>query len=301
MERVRVGYLDPDVAASVGQFATPTSGRIRVSGREVLASTTQLVGATWGESHRNVLIALTMLYVERGEDGKAGTSLTELSRLIYGGSTGKARSAIVVALRDLYRGELTIDGFDVTTGQHVAGVYSRTRLLIDLVWHKQLERILDGKLRERADIGRQTGGTRGESTIRWRFHPAYAERVDSAEVVSLDWERLRALHGVAQSIWIQLSAPRFEFAPIVERPASERLELLLDDQAYHAFGVRAQQDRDRRRTLNQAGERLIDVDPSYEAFEAHGGKAVPSRLLVVRRTGAGGRKATLSEQLELAA
>lgn len=297
----RVGYLDPDVAASVGQLATGgPAGRVRLNGREILASTTQLVGATWGENHRNVLIALTMMYVEDGRDGTAGASLTKLARLLYGhGAGGEAYKMIARAAHDLYRGELTIEGFDVTTGQTTPGVYSRTRLLIDLVWHEDLERVFQGTLRGREEIGQRIGGARGRNTMRWRFHPAYAERIDTAEVVSLDWARLRALNGVAQGLWIQLSAPRFQFAPLLERPGFERLELLLDEPVYHAFGVHARQDRDRRRTLNRAGERIMDVDPAYETFEAHGGKSVPSRLVVVRRAGAGSRNA-LSEQLVLA-
>jgi len=299
----RVGYLDPDVAAGVGQFGAGPSGRVRLNGREILASTTRVVGATWGEAHRNVLIALTMMYVEGGQDGIAGASLTKLARLIYGngGAGGDAYKMIAHAAHDLFRGELTIEGFDVTTGQPVAGVYSRTRLLIDLVWHEDLEKALAGTLRGRETVGRRIGATRGQDTIRWRFHPAYAERIHSAEVISLDWDRLRALRGVAQSLWIQLSAPRFQFGSLLERPGFERLELLLDEPAYQAFGVHASQDRDRRRTLNQAAQRIMDIDPSYEAFEAHGGRTTPSRLVVVRATGAGSRKTGLSDQLQLAA
>lgn len=298
MQEHRLGYLDPDVAASVGQLAGGPPGRVRLNGREILASTTRIVGATWGETHRDVLIALTMLYLESGQDGIAEASVTKLANLIYGnGAGGDAYKVIAHAAHDLYRGELTIEGFDVTTGQRSPGVYSRTRLLIDLVWHEHLERIFQGTLRGRSDIGRQIGGSRGHNTMRWRFHPAYADRIKTAEVVSLDWDRLRALHGVAQSLWIQLSAPRFQFAPLLDRPGFERLELLLDEQAYQAFGIYASQDRDRRRTLNRAGGRIMDVDPAYETFEAHGGKNLSSRLFVVRRAGAGSR--TANQQLVL--
>ncbi len=288
MSKYQVGYLDPDVAASVGQLAGGPTGRVRLNGREILASTTQLVGAKWGETHRNLLIAMTMFYVQNGHDGIAEASLTKLTHLVCGASAGgKEYKLIAAAAHDFFKGELTIDGFDVTTGQPTPGVYSRTRLLIDLVWHEHLERVFQGKLRGREEIGRRLGAVRGQNTIRWRFHPAFAERIESAEVVSLDWDRLRTLHGVAQSLWIQLSAPRFCFTPLVERPGCERLELLLDEPACRAFGISASQDRDRRRTLNRAGERILDVDPSYEAFEAHGGRNIASRLVVVRRAGAG--------------
>ena len=106
-------------------------------------------------------------------------------------------------------------------------------------------------------------------------------------MLSLDWECLRQLHGVAQSLWIQLAAPRFEFTPIADRPGWEQAEVLLDEHAYHAFGVHASEDRFRRRTLNQAGERIVASDPAYEVFEAEGGRNRPSVLRVVRRCGTG--------------
>jgi|APFre7841882630_1041343.scaffolds.fasta_scaffold13198_3 hypothetical protein len=300
VRRPQVGYLDPDVAASVSQLAGGPAGRVRLNGREILASTTRIVGATWGETHRHVLIALTMFYVESGRDGIAEASLTKLARLIYGsGAGGEAYRLIARAAHDLFRGELTIEGFDVTTGQPTPGVYSRTRLLIDLVWNEDLERIFEGKLRGRDGIGQRIGGARGQSTMRWRFHPAYAERIQTAEVVSLDWDRLRSLHGVAQSLWIQLAAPRFQFTPLLERPQFEGLELLLDESAYQAFGIHASQDRDRRRTLNRAGERIMNADPAYERFEAHAAKSAPGRLVVVRRAGAGSRNPGIAEQLVL--
>jgi len=59
-------------------------------------------------------------------------------------------------------------------------------------------------------------------------------------------------------------------------------------------------ERDRRRTLNQAGERIVGIDPAYLAVEAHGGKRTASRLMVVRRAGAGSRRVEAeSEQLAL--
>jgi hypothetical protein len=41
----------------------------------------------------------------------------------------------------------------------------------------------------------------------------------------------------------------------------------------------------------------MEVDPAYETVEAHGGKATPSRLLIVRRAGAGSRAVDGGEQL----
>ncbi len=272
-----------------------------MNGREVLASTTQLVGAKWGETHRNVLIAMTMMYIENGEKGIAETSLGKLARIMYGlGAGGEMYKAIAQAIGDLHDGKLTIADFDVTTGESAPGMYSSTHLITSLVWHKDLERVFQGKLRTREEIGRALGAVRGRDTIRWRFDPGYAERIDTAEVISLDWDRLRSLHGVAQSLWIQLSAPRFQFSPLLEDSESERLELPLDKRAYQAFGISASQERDCRRTLNSAGERILLADPAYETFEAHGGRNVPSRLLVVRRAGAGSRLARdQHEQLAL--
>lgn len=283
------GYLDPDVAAASGQLSAPEApGRVRWNGREVLAQTTEIVGATWGEAHRNVLIAMSMTYVARGEDGKASTSISALARLIYGASAGgREYKKVADAILDLFRGEITVSGYDPLTGEQTEGIYSRSRLLIDIKWHDDLEKIREGEITDPSEIARRLGGMRGEDTIRWRFHPVYAQRLEDKDVLSLDWDCLRQLHGVAQSLWIQLSAPRFQFTPIVDRPGWEQAEVLLDEQTYHAFGVHASEDRFRRRTLNQAGERIVATDDAYEVFEAEGGRNRPSVLRIVRRCAAG--------------
>lgn len=286
----KYGYLDPDVAAASGQLASSeAAGRVRWNGREVLAQTTEIVGATWGEAHRNVLIAMSMTYVARGDDGKASTSVARLAKLIYGDSAGgREYRKVTDAILDLFRGEITVSGYDPMTGEQTEGLYSRSRLLIDIKWHDEVEKIREGELTDPAEIARRLGGTRGEDTIYWRFHPEYARRLEDKDVISLDWNCLRELHGVAQSLWIQLSAPRFGFKPIVDRPGWEAAEVLLDEETYRAFGVHASEDRFRRRTLNQAGERIVATDPSYEVFQAEGGRNRPSVLRIVRRIGTGG-------------
>lgn len=191
------------------------------------------------------------------------------------------------AILDLFRGEITVSGYDPLTGEQTEGMYHRSRLLIDIKWHDDIEKIREGEITDPGEIARRLGGTRGEDTISWRFHPNYAQRLEEKDVLSLDWECLRQLHGVAQSLWIQLAAPRFQFQPIADRPGWEQAEVLLDEQAYHAFGVHASEDRFRRRTLNQAGERIVATDPAYAVFEAEGGRNRPSVLRVVRRRGTG--------------
>jgi hypothetical protein len=47
--------------------------------------------------------------------------------------------------------------------------------------------------------------------------------------------------------------------------------------------VRAAADAARRRTLNDAGERVCAADKSFVAFEAHGGRGVESFLRILRR------------------
>ena len=113
------GYLDPDVAAASGQLASAEApGRVRWNGREVLAQTTEIVGATWGEAHRNVLIAMSMTYVARGDDGKASTSISALARVIYGESAGgREYKKVADAILDLFRGEITVSGYDPMTGE----------------------------------------------------------------------------------------------------------------------------------------------------------------------------------------
>src|SRR3954468_1089052 len=92
------------------------------------------------------------------------------------------------------------------------------------------------------------------------------------------------------------------FRPLPGQPDHEWMEISLTTEAYQALGVHAAEERDRRRTLNQAGRRILDVDRTYVVFEAHGGSRRRSWLRIVRRcVPPGDVAAALPGQLSLAA
>jgi hypothetical protein len=280
------GYLEANIAATAGQLSSPRAGRVVIDGREVLASTAQVVGAELGEVHFNTFIAQTMLYVNAGmpPNGAGAATLGELHATIHGpGATkgGRAYASIVRALNDLYEASITVSGYNSVTRQLEEGTYSKTRLLVDLAWHEALEEVRRGQLDDRA-LGALLGRARlGSKTVHWVFHHRYVEQIRAGELVSLDWERLRSLRGVAKTLWLQLAAPRFEFARFRERPDLEWIAIPLSPHAYDAFNVRATEPAARRRTLLQAGERIMKVDPRYVCFELASGRG--ERLQIVRR------------------
>jgi hypothetical protein len=103
--------------------------------------------------------------------------------------------------------------------------------------------------------------------------------------VSLDWEKLRALGGTAKTLWLLLSSPRVPFLPAADDGAVEQLGVPLDAEAYRALGINRGRERDSRRALEQAGQRILRVDPAYAAFDVIDELAAPGskRLVVTRR------------------
>jgi hypothetical protein len=290
----RCGYLEANIAATAGQLGGRPPGRLLVNSREVLASTARVVGATLGEMHFNTFVALTMVYVREGapDDGAGAATLGRLHRLVHGEVSrhgrstkgGRAYLAIVNALEDLFEAKLTVQGYDTVTGRLTPGGFSKTRLLVDLFWDEDLERARQGALEGRNELAARLGAKRADNdTVRWRFHQAYVARIRAGDLVTLDWEKLRALRGVAKTLWLQLSAPRFMFRPVPGQPDHEWIEIPLTTEGHQALGVHATEERDRRRTLNQAGRRILEVDPTYVVFDAHGGPRRPSALRIVRR------------------
>ena len=289
----RRGYLEANIAAASGQLGGRSPGRLVVNSREVLASTARVVGATLGEMHFNTFVALTMVYLHEGapDDGAGAATLGRLHRLVHGEVSrhgrstkgGRAYLAIVNALEDLFEAKITVQGYDTVTGRLTPGGFSKTRLLVDLFWDEDLERARQGALEDRNELAARLGAKRADNTVRWRFHQAYVARIRAGDLVTLDWEMLRALRGVAKTLWLQLSTPRFLFRPVPEQPDHEWIEIPLTSEGYQALGVHATEERDRRRTLNQAGRRILEVDPTYIMFEAHGGPRRPSVLRIVRR------------------
>jgi hypothetical protein len=63
----------------------------------------------------------------------------------------------------------------------------------------------------------------------------------------------------------------------------ELVEIPLTLDHCHALGVYNNNDAGRRRTLNEAGERVCAVDRSFQSFEARGVRGQDSFLRVVRK------------------
>ncbi len=61
------------------------------------------------------------------------------------------------------------------------------------------------------------------------------------------------------------------------------VEIQLTIEHCNALGVHNSNDAGRRRTLNEAGERVCAVDRSFKSFEAHGGRGQDSFLRVIRK------------------
>jgi len=79
------------------------------------------------------------------------------------------------------------------------------------------------------------------------------------------------------------TSPRVPYRPVLERRGElEMVEIPLTLEHCHALGVRASTDAARRRTFNEAGERVCAADKSFVAFEAHGGRGRDSFLRIIR-------------------
>jgi hypothetical protein len=79
------------------------------------------------------------------------------------------------------------------------------------------------------------------------------------------------------------TSPRVPYRPVFERAGElEMVEIRLTLEHCHALGVRNAADAGRRRTLNDAGQRVCAADKSFVAFEAHGGRGRDSFLRIIR-------------------
>ena len=130
------GWMDDDAASAAGQlFGSGPRGVLVIDSRELLSSTARVVGAALGELHFKVWMALITLHVLHGmpDDGRASTTLGELSRLIWGRreSSGKDTYALMDVMHDLRETKFTVPGYDLVSQRPAPGV-SDTSLLINL-------------------------------------------------------------------------------------------------------------------------------------------------------------------------
>jgi hypothetical protein len=85
------------------------------------------------------------------------------------------------------------------------------------------------------------------------------------------------------ALWLVFTSARIPYRGLLAAPESEVVEVELSETHCRVLGVTAATDAARRRTFNEAGRRVCRADTEFEAFEAHGGRGLPSFLRVVKR------------------
>jgi hypothetical protein len=284
------GWMDDDVASAATQlFGSGPSGLLVIDARELLSSTARVVGAQLGELHFKSLMALITLHVANGmpEDGRGATTAGELSRMMWGEDRERGGSNTKKLLRtlfDLRQAQFTVPGYDMVNHRPAAGV-SDTSLLINLFVDETILKAYaeagTHKL-DRADFGKALGAKR-RGTIAWRLHPDYTQRLAESDLRRFDWTKAQQLRGVALALWMVFTSPRVPYRPVFERPGElEIVEIPLTLEHCYALGVQNAADAGRRRTLNEAGQRVCAADKSFVAFEAHGGRGRDSFLRIIR-------------------
>jgi len=286
------GWMDDDVASAATQLfgGGGPSGVLVVDARELLTSTTEVIGAELGETHLKTWMALVTMHVIHGMPGDArvSSSAAELSRLVWGDDRARGgwnTRQLVRTLLDLHRAQFTVPGYDLVNQRPANGV-SATSLLSNLYVDDTIlkafnERGTHGL--ERVDFGKALGAKQ-RGTIAWRMHPDYAERLHDADLRRFDWTKAQQLRGSALKLWMVFTSTRVPYRSVLDsRDGLEMVEIPLTLDHCNALGVFNNNDAGRRRTLNEAGERVCAVDRSFQSFEAHGGRGQDSFLRVVRK------------------
>jgi len=292
--------IEGNIAAVFGQLQLGEehqdagAGRLVVGGAEILAATTRLIGARLGELEVDTHIVVTTRYIERGAPDDLIADLTKgaVVRALYGPSKakhgGKNLENVHKALVNLYRLEVQFEGFNAITGEHDPDLASMSRLYTDLVFDRQIQLRRRGGAYDPAVMGGTRDGTVQVSLGKW-----HARQLQRGYWVELDWEKLRSLSGLAKTLWLLFSSPRVPFHPALGAPALDEVTVPLDLMAYRALGINTKRERDCKRRLEEAGQRLVAVDDHYVDFSVTPDPRRPGAklLTVVRRRD--------TEQLEL--
>ena len=286
----RRASIEGNIAAVFGQLQLGEehhdAGRLLVGGAEILAATTRLIGARLGELEVDTHIVVTTRYIERGTPDDYLVDLTKggVVRALYGASKskhgGKNLENVHRALVNLYRLEVQFEGFNAITGEHDPELASMSRLYTDLVFDRQIERRRRGGNYDPAVMGATRDGTVQISLGKW-----HARQLQQGYWVELDWEKLRSLSGLAKTLWLLFSSPRVPFRQALGAPGLEEITVPLDLEAYRALGINTKRERDCKRRLEEAGQRLVAVDQLYVDFAVTPDPARPGAklLTVVRR------------------
>lgn len=287
--------MDEDAATAAGQLlGSGPAGVLVVDSQELLSSTARVVNAELGEMHLKIWMALVTLHVIHGmpEDGRASSTIGEIGRLVWGEQKtrgGSNTDRILETIGVLDSARLTIPGYDPVARRPAPGI-GRISLfsklyIDDTLMEAFLKTGPKGLTPEqsRARYGKRLGA-KTEGTIAWQLDDEYVRHLATAELRRFDWTKAQKLRKVALALWMIFSSPRFPYRPVFgSLDGSESVELPLTVEHCNALGVRAGTDSARRRTINEAGPRVCDADPSFVAFEAHGGRGVESFLRVTRQ------------------
>ncbi len=284
----RDGVIEGNLAALYGQLQLPgdVESNLIVDSREVLAGTTRFVGARFGPIEVDTYIAQATFYVEQGMDPSGKTHATKwaLANQVYGSSRigGANYAQVTKALLNLFRLELHAAGYNAASDEYESEFLELDRLLVKLRFDRQIT--LRTAAPERYDAA--AIGAQRDSTVQTQFADWHVRQIRGGYWASLDWEKLRSLAGAAKILWLLLSSPRIPFAALPQSPQLEELHVPLEVGSYRALGIKAKQDRDCRRVLSQAGQRIAAVDPSYEDIAVVPDRTRPKgfALSVVRRT-----------------
>lgn len=200
-----------------------------------------------------------------GADGRCSASMRRVAKLVWPrspSSGGKTNRMLRQVFDALYEFSLTAEDFDVVTGTLRKGALSKARLLTELSYDRDLRL---GESREPYDAtasGRATGGLRDQS-LSWRFADRYVEHARAGGLLALDLERLSALDGVAKTLWVQMSTPRFPFRTLDGDRRLQTCSIELSAGNLTALGILSANPKQQRRTLRAAGSRIVEADHGY--------------------------------------
>lgn len=292
------GWIDDDVATAATQLFGGSAGLLTIDHRDVLRSTARVVGSKWGDVHLKLFMAIITLHVNHGmpEDGISYTSAAELSSIIWGygqredGTVRRKGGAetkdLLRALSDLRSARFVFRGRGLR-GED-ADVTSDVDFLANLMLDDTLLRAYQAPGAtglSQADFGRAFGKRKGPGTIGWRLDPLYVRRLSDAELRRFDLLKAQQLRGAALAMWLLFSSPRIPYRSLFGSGESGlvSVDVPLTEAHCHELGVKNAQAAGRRRTINQAGERICAADRSFVSFEAHGGRGQSDFLRIVRR------------------
>jgi len=274
--------------------STGPSRTLEVRGQDFLGVVSRSHGAVLGPLEMDVLSWLTARWFEqdRQSDGMVRCTLYELGIDLYGRKpSGKEIRLLRGSIEKLAGALITLGGFNAHTGQMKPKLASMVHLVESAVWAEDLE----FEIPTRADAV-VLGGLRG-STYEIKLASWLVRQLEGTYVTYLDWRIQRRLEGLAKRLWIYLEAENYKSVG----EGLEKSYVILGEKAYTALSVRHARERDRRRALERAGERISEVDARYESVVVERNPVNPDgwRVLATRFSSAERRKvrAALRESL----